>query len=101
MGTVRGVRADLTRSDHNWAKSETGNVDDLQALGEISRQVGAHFHVDACWGGSALLVDEYRPLFEGIEMADSVSIDAHKLLFCPMSMGIILFQSEKDKAPTD
>ena len=76
--------------------TETGNVDPLKALAEISRQVGAHFHVDACWGGSALLVDEYRALFQGIERADSVSIDAHKLLYCPMTMGLILFQSEKD-----
>ncbi len=76
--------------------TETGNIDDLEALSEISRGVDAHFHVDACWGGSALLVDEYRPLFKGIQDADSVSIDAHKLLFCPMSMGMILFRSEKD-----
>ncbi len=76
--------------------TETGNVDDLQKLGKIAREAGAHFHVDACWGGPALLVDEYRPLFRGIEMADSVSIDAHKLLYCPMSMGTILFRNEKD-----
>ena len=76
--------------------TETGNIDNLEALAEISHEVGAHFHVDACWGGSALLVDEYRPLFKGIEMADSVSIDAHKLLYCPMALGVILFRSEKD-----
>ncbi len=76
--------------------TETGNVDDLHELGKIARKTGAHFHVDACWGGPALLVDEYRSLFRGIEMADSVSIDAHKLLFCPMSMGIIVFRNEKD-----
>ena len=76
--------------------TETGNVDDLQNLGKIARETGAHFHVDACWGGAALLVDEYRPLFRGIELADSVSIDAHKLLYCPMTMGTILFRNEKD-----
>ncbi|MBT3259626.1 MAG: aminotransferase class V-fold PLP-dependent enzyme [Deltaproteobacteria bacterium] len=76
--------------------TETGNVDDLEALGKIARETGAYFHVDACWGGSALLADECRALFAGIEKADSVSIDAHKLLYCPMSMGLILFRSEKD-----
>jgi glutamate decarboxylase len=76
--------------------TETGNVDDLDELKEISRETGAHFHVDACWGGSALLVDEYRHVFKGIEGADSVSIDAHKLLFCPMAMGVVLFRNEKD-----
>ena len=76
--------------------TETGNVDNLQEVGEIAREVGAHFHVDACWGGSALLVDDYRPMFKGIEKADSVTIDAHKLLYCPMSMGVALFRNEKD-----
>ncbi|MBW2709111.1 MAG: aminotransferase class V-fold PLP-dependent enzyme [Deltaproteobacteria bacterium] len=76
--------------------TETGNVDDLEALNQIARETGAYFHVDACWGGSALLADEYRALFAGIEKADSVSIDAHKLLYCPMSMGLILFRNEKD-----
>jgi glutamate decarboxylase len=76
--------------------TETGNVDNLLKLGEAAREAGAYFHVDACWGGSALLVDEYRYLFNGIETADSVSIDAHKLLYCPMAMGLILFRSEKD-----
>ena len=76
--------------------TETGNIDDLTALGEIAGETGAHFHVDACWGGPALLVDEYRPMFKGIEMADSVSFDTHKLLYCPISMGVILFKSEKD-----
>jgi glutamate decarboxylase len=76
--------------------TETGNVDNLQKVGEMAREVGAHFHVDACWGGAALLVDAYRDLFKGIEEADSVSVDAHKLLYCPTAMGLILFKSEKD-----
>lgn len=76
--------------------TETGSVDNLREVGEIAREAGTHFHADACWGGSALLVDEHRSLFDGIERADSVSIDAHKLLYCPMSLGIVLFRSEKD-----
>ncbi len=76
--------------------TETGNIDNLQKLGEMARETGAYFHVDACWGGSAMLVEEYRHLFKGIEEADSVSIDAHKLLYCPMTMGLVLFRNEKD-----
>ncbi|MBW1913840.1 MAG: aminotransferase class V-fold PLP-dependent enzyme [Deltaproteobacteria bacterium] len=76
--------------------TETGNVDNLEALGEIARNANTHFHVDACWGGPALLADDYRHLFKGIELANSVSIDTHKLFFCPMSMGLILFRNEKD-----
>jgi len=76
--------------------TETGSVDPLEKMAELAIETNAHFHVDACWGGAALLVDEYRPLLRGIEKADSVSIDAHKLLYCPMAMGLVLFQNEKD-----
>ncbi len=76
--------------------TETGNVDDLDAIGQIARESGAYFHVDACWGGSSLITEECRPLFKGIELADSVTIDAHKLLYCPMTMGVVLFRDEKD-----
>ncbi len=76
--------------------TETGNVDPLEEMADLAHEVSTHFHVDACWGGSALLVDEYRPLLKGIEKADSVSIDAHKLLYCPMAMGLVLFENEKD-----
>ena len=76
--------------------TETGSVDPLEEMADLAHEANTHFHVDACWGGSALLVDEYRPLLKGIEKADSVSIDAHKLLYCPMAMGLVLFQNEKD-----
>ncbi|MFN3535703.1 MAG: pyridoxal phosphate-dependent decarboxylase family protein, partial [Desulfatiglandales bacterium] len=76
--------------------TETGNVDELEKIRELATEAGAHLHVDACWGGSVLLSEEYRPLLKGIELADSVSVDTHKLLYCPMSMGVILFRSERD-----
>jgi len=76
--------------------TETGNIDRLDVMEEIAHEAGVHFHVDASWGGPALLAEEYRGLFRGIEKADSVTIDAHKLLYCPMSMGMVLFRSEKD-----
>jgi len=76
--------------------TETGSVDPLDEMAELAQEAEIHFHVDACWGGSALLVDEYRPLLKGIARADSVSIDALKLLYCPMAMGLVLFRNEKD-----
>ncbi len=76
--------------------TETGNIDNLKEIRRIADNCEAHFHVDAAWGGSVLLVDEYRYLFNGIEFADSVSIDAHKLLYSPPSMGMVLFRDEND-----
>jgi len=76
--------------------TETGNIDDLNAIRKCADSVGAHFHVDAAWGGPVLFVDSYRHLFSGIETADSVTFDCHKLLFSPNSMGMVLFKNERD-----
>ena len=73
--------------------TETGNIDDLVELRKIADEYNTFFHVDAAWGGSVLLVDRYRYLFKGIEDADSVTFDAHKLLYSPLSMGMILFRN--------
>lgn len=76
--------------------TETGNIDDLDQLEKIAHEAGTHYHVDAAWGGPVLFVDQYRHLFNGIERADSVTFDAHKLLYTPLSMGMVLFRNELD-----
>lgn len=76
--------------------TETGNVDDLDSLAAIAQQLGAHFHVDAAWGGGALLMDGAREMMRGIEKADSVTMDGHKLLYVPNSMGICVFKNVDD-----
>lgn len=72
--------------------TETGSVDPLEALAAIARRVGAHFHVDAAWGGPTLFSRRHRELLRGIELADSVTIDAHKQLYVPVGAGIVLFK---------
>lgn len=76
--------------------TETGSIDDLDALAGIARELGAHFHVDAAWGGGALLMEGARPMMRGIEKADTVTMDAHKLLYSPNSMGICVFKDAQD-----
>jgi len=76
--------------------TETGNIDDLEELSEIADEIGAHFHVDAAWGGGALIMDCARDMMKGIEKADTVALDAHKLLYAPNCMGICLFKDARD-----
>jgi len=76
--------------------TETGNIDDLESLSNIAKQLGAHFHVDAAWGGGALLMEGAREMMRGIEKADSVTMDAHKLLYVPNSLGICVFKDVED-----
>ncbi|WP_222938172.1 pyridoxal-dependent aspartate 1-decarboxylase PanP [Pseudomonas chlororaphis] len=72
--------------------TETGAIDDLDAMADVAAQAGCHFHVDAAWGGASLMSDRQRPLFKGIERADSVVIDAHKQLYVPMGAGLVFFR---------
>jgi glutamate decarboxylase len=76
--------------------TETGNIDDLKTLREIADECGAHYHVDAAWGGATLLAKSYRHILSGVELADSVAIDSHKLFYTPLSMGMVLFRNERD-----
>ncbi|AZQ83172.1 putative pyridoxal-dependent aspartate 1-decarboxylase [Colwellia sp. Arc7-635] len=73
--------------------TETGNIDPLEKMAAIAQRYGAHFHVDAAWGGATLLSDKYRPLLKGIELADSVTIDAHKQMYVPMGAGLVVFKN--------
>ncbi|GAJ72260.1 LOW QUALITY PROTEIN: glutamate decarboxylase [Vibrio sp. JCM 18904] len=74
--------------------TETGNVDPLPEIAEVCQAHGCHFHVDAAWGGGATLMsNHHRHLLKGVEMADSVTIDAHKQLYIPpMGAGMVLFK---------
>jgi L-2,4-diaminobutyrate decarboxylase len=60
--------------------TSTGLHDDLTAIGEFCAAHGIWLHVDAAHGGSALLSERHRHLLDGIEHADSVVWDAHKML---------------------
>ncbi|HHF3111755.1 TPA: pyridoxal-dependent aspartate 1-decarboxylase PanP [Vibrio diabolicus] len=71
--------------------TETGNVDPLPEIAEVCQAHGCHFHVDAAWGGATLMSNHHRHLLNGVEMADSVTIDAHKQLYIPMGAGMVLF----------
>ncbi|GAB3091283.1 putative pyridoxal-dependent aspartate 1-decarboxylase [Aestuariicella hydrocarbonica] len=72
--------------------TETGSIDDLDALADLAQELGCHFHVDAAWGGATLFSQTYRSLLRGIERADSVTIDAHKQFYVPMGAGMVLFK---------
>ncbi|MCY4044804.1 MAG: putative pyridoxal-dependent aspartate 1-decarboxylase [Cellvibrionales bacterium] len=72
--------------------TETGHIDPLEALADLAEELQCHFHVDAAWGGAALLSENAKPMLKGIERADSVTIDAHKQMYAPMGAGMVFFK---------
>lgn len=60
--------------------TNAGAVDPIEDLAEIAWQEKIWLHADAAWGGAMVLVPEFRSLLKGIEQADSITFDPHKLL---------------------
>lgn len=75
--------------------TSAGIIDPLQAIAETTEREKLWFHVDAAWGGAAVLVEELRPALSGIERADSITFDAHKWLSVPMGAGLYLTRHTK------
>jgi len=73
--------------------TETGSIDPLTEIAQVCQKEDCHFHVDAAWGGATLMSNNYRHLLDGVELADSVTIDAHKQLYIPMGAGMVLFKN--------
>ena len=80
--------------------TNSGGVDDLAGLADLAASLGAWFHVDAAYGGGALCSPRTRPLFDGIERVDSLTIDPHKWLFAPFDCAAILYRHPEEARAT-
>jgi glutamate/tyrosine decarboxylase-like PLP-dependent enzyme len=69
-----------------------GMIDPLRECAEIARSHGLWYHVDAAWGGAALASEKLRGSLAGIELADSVTIDAHKWFATTMGCGMFVLR---------
>merc|ERR1712227_654768 len=61
-----------------------GAYDPLDEIAEICERYGLWMHVDTCWGGGALLSNTHKYLLKGIERADSVAWNPHKMMGAPL-----------------
>jgi len=73
--------------------TNAGIIDDLSGIAEVCERENLWFHVDAAYGGAALAAPSVRHLFNGIEKADSVTIDPHKWMFSPYDCGAIIYKN--------
>jgi L-2,4-diaminobutyrate decarboxylase len=77
----------------NAGSTATGTYDDLEAIAGFSEEHDLWFHVDAAHGGSTLLSSRYAPLLRGIDRADSIVWDAHKMMLMPSLCTAVLFRN--------
>src|SRR5215831_3851639 len=71
----------------------TGAIDPLETIAEIAHRNGLWFHIDGAYGALAAMAE--RAKFEGMELADSISLDAHKWLYQPLDCGCLLYCSSE------
>ena len=69
----------------------TGAIDPLRQIAEIAQRHGPWFHVDGAYGALAAMAE--RGKFDGLELADSISLDPHKWLYQPLDCGCLLYRS--------
>ncbi len=75
--------------------TNTGTVDPLTKIAQICKKENLWFHIDAAYGGAAILSKEGKKLLKGIEKADSLTVDPHKWFFQPYEMGCLLIRNHK------
>jgi aromatic-L-amino-acid decarboxylase len=76
----------------------TGAVDPLDTLADLCEERGIWLHVDGAYGLPAAAVPEAAALFNGLERADSASVDVHKWLYLPKACGVCLVRRRDELA---
>jgi glutamate/tyrosine decarboxylase-like PLP-dependent enzyme len=75
--------------------TNAGIVDDLSGAADVCDEHDLWLHIDGAYGGAALAAPSVRPLFDGIERADSFIVDPHKWLFAPFDSCALLYRDPR------
>src|SRR5205085_1200133 len=89
---IRGTTTEVFAVVATSGTTNAGLVDELDSIALACKAHGAWFHVDGAYGGAGLVAPSVRPLFNGIEHADSFVVDPHKWLFAPFDSSALLYR---------
>ena len=95
LSTIKSDEAPVVGVVATAGTTNAGIIDDLAGISETAREHGMWFHVDAAYGGAALLAPSVRDQFIGIENADSITMDPHKWWFSPFDVAAIIYRNPK------
>jgi len=77
----------------NAGTVNTGAVDPLAEIREITDRFQLWMHVDGSYGAFAVLAKSARKFFAGLERADSIALDPHKWLYLPVDVGCVIYRA--------
>ena len=80
--------------------TSTGNYDDLKAIGQFAKDNGLWYHIDAAHGGPVVFSKKYNFLMSGCALADSITVDGHKMMMMPGLTTSLLFRQGKQSFKT-
>lgn len=72
--------------------TNAGIIDDLAGVADVCAEYDIWFHIDGAYGGAGLAAPSIRDLYDGVERANSIVIDPHKLLFAPFDCAALLYR---------
>jgi L-2,4-diaminobutyrate decarboxylase len=75
--------------------TDFGSIDPLPELASLAQSAGAWLHVDAAYGGALLFSAQHRGKLQGIEAADSLGLDFHKLFWQPIPCSALLLRGAR------
>ena len=95
------LKAAISQDQHNGHRpfcvigaagtTNTGAIDDLNALADICHEENLWLHVDGAFGAWAALAPSSRHLVDGMARADSLALDLHKWMYVPYEIGCVLY----------
>jgi glutamate/tyrosine decarboxylase-like PLP-dependent enzyme len=80
--------------------TNTGSVDDLDALADLCQREDLWLHVDGAFGAWAVLAPSAKHVVAGLTRADSLALDLHKWMYMPYEIGCVLVRTEDDHRRT-
>lgn len=80
--------------------TSTGIYDNLKEIGLFCQKHDLWYHIDAAHGGPAAFSEKYKFLMDGCDMADSITVDAHKMMMVPSLTTMLFFKNGKDSYRT-
>ena len=73
----------------------TGAVDSIQSVGEIAKRYDCWFHIDAAYGGAGIFTPKLQPLFQGCDLADSITFNPQKWLWVARTCAMLLVKHKQ------